>query len=199
MNQLYPIFLKAQQLPILIVGGGYVGHEKLQFILKNSPNARVLLVATTIAPNIRSLLLHRQHQVTLIERPFQLYDLQHKSLVIVATNNPSLNKYIWQAAKSHNILVNVADTPQLCDFYLGAIVTKGNLKVAISTNGKSPTFAKRFRQLLEAALPEEIDDLLLQLHAFRQTLEGDFEAKVTALNQLTAQLVAPSEHAASPH
>lgn len=197
MNQLYPIFLKAQQLPILIVGGGAVGYEKLSFILKNSPRARVILVATHIAPNIHSLLLGRTHQVTLIERPFQLSDLHYKSLVIVATNIPSLNKGIWQAAKAANILVNVADTPQLCDFYLGAIVTKGNLKVAISTNGKSPTFAKRFRQLLEAALPEEIDSLLENLQAFRQTLEGDFEEKVTALNALTADLVTSAERAVS--
>jgi len=118
-----------------------------------------------------------------------LYDLHNKRIVIAATNNPDLNKYIWQAAKTEGILVNVADTPHLCDFYMGSIVTRGNLKVAISTNGQSPTFAKRFRQLLEAALPEEIDDLLTQLRAVRQTLEGDFEAKVKALNALTASLV----------
>lgn len=195
MNQLYPIFLKAQQLPILIVGGGYVGYEKLFFILKNSPRARVIVVATNIAPNIHSLLLGRTHQVTLLERPFRLADLHYKSLVLAATNVPALNKSIWQAAKSANILVNVADTPHLCDFYLGSIVTKGNLKIAISTNGKSPTFAKRFRQLLEAALPEEVDSLLEHLQAFRQTLEGDFEEKVTVLNALTADLVAPAERA----
>ena len=189
MNTLYPIFLKAHQLPILIVGGGEVGHEKLHFLLKNSPQARVIVVATAIGPKLRSLLVGREHQVSLIERPFQLYDLHNKRIVIAATNNPDLNKYIWQAAKTEGLLVNVADTPHLCDFYMGSIVTRGNLKVAISTNGQSPTFAKRFRQLLEAALPEEIDDLLTQLRAVRQTLEGDFEAKVKALNALTASLV----------
>lgn len=190
MNELYPIFLKAHQLPILLVGAGYVGYEKLHFILKNSPQARVIVVAPRISPNVRSLLVGRTHQVTLIQRPFQLYDLHNKRLAIVATNNPDLNKYIWQAAKTEGVLVNVADTPRLCDFYLGSIVTRGNLKVAISTNGKSPTFAKRFRQLLEAALPEEVDALLDQLHAFRETLEGDFDAKVHALNELTASLLA---------
>ena len=175
---------------MLIVGAGHVGYEKLFFILKNSPQARIIMVAPEIRPEIRSLLIGRTHQVTLIKRPFQLYDLHNKRLVIVATNNPDLNKYIWQAAKTEGVLVNVAATPRLCDFYLGSIVTRGNLKVAISTNGKSPTFAKRFRQLLEAALPEEVDELLDQLNAYRQTLEGDFEAKVHALNELTASLLA---------
>ena len=85
--------------------------------------------------------------------------------------------------------MNVADTPDLCDFYLGGIVTKGNLKVAISTNGKSPTAAKRLRQLLEEVLPDELDDLLENLHAYRETLKGDFEYKVKAMNEVTANLV----------
>lgn len=189
MNTLYPVFLKVNQLPILIVGGGYVGYEKISLILKNSPNARIILVATEISSKIRSLLVGRVHQVTLIERPFQLYDLEKKSLVIVATDNRSLNKYIWSAAKTKGIIVNVADTPLLCDFYLGSIVTKGDLKIAISTNGKSPTFAKRLRQLLENILPEEIEGLLDNMYDFRQSLGVDFERKVKILNALTESLL----------
>ena len=71
-------------------------------------------------------------------------------------------------------MVNVADTPDLCDFYMGGIVTKGNLKIAISTNGKSPTVAKRLRQWLEAVLPDEIDDLLETLRRYRKTLKRRF-------------------------
>jgi len=192
MNQLYPIFLKANKLPILIVGGGKVGYEKLSFILKNSPQARIILVATKISKAIRSLLYGREHQVTLIERPFQLLDLERKSLVIVATNNSRLNKYVWSHAKDRDLLVNVADVPHLCDFYLGSIVTKGDLKIAISTNGKSPTFAKRLRQLLEQILPEEIDDLLDNMYDFRQQLGVDFERKVKILNALTESLLEKS-------
>lgn len=189
MNELYPIFLKVNQLSVLIVGGGNVGYEKLSFILKNSPQARVTLVAKEISKNIRSLLFGRMHQVTLIERSFQLYDLEKKSLVIVATNNHSLNKYIWGESKNRGLIVNVADTPLLCDFYLGSIVSKGDLKVAISTNGKSPTFAKRLRQLLENILPDEIEDLLDNIYDFRQTLGVDFQRKVKILNALTESLL----------
>ena len=90
---------------------------------------------------------------------------------------------------AHNILVNVADTPDLCDFYLGSIVTRGDLKVAISTNGKSPTFSKRFRQLLEEILPMDVNDLLQNLNAIRDTLKGDFAYKIKKLNQLEGNII----------
>jgi len=85
--------------------------------------------------------------------------------------------------------VNVADNPPLCDFYIGGIVTKGNLKVAISTNGKSPTLAKRIRQWLEGFLPGETDALLDKLYVYRNSLKGDFEQKIEAMNILTEKLL----------
>ncbi|RMF26076.1 MAG: bifunctional precorrin-2 dehydrogenase/sirohydrochlorin ferrochelatase, partial [Bacteroidetes bacterium] len=145
-NNLYPIFLKLQRLNVLIVGGGSVGLEKLSFLLKSSPDARVTLVAKEIAPAIRNLALHSpEAEVILRQKPFEAADLQGHDLVIAATNDRRLNERVRREAKRQGLLVNVADTPDLCDFYLGAIVTKGHLKVAISTNGQSPTFAKRFR------------------------------------------------------
>ena len=72
---------------------------------------------------------------------------------------------------------------------MGGIVTKGNLKIAISTNGKSPTLAKRMRQWLEGFLPEETDALLDKLYAYRNSLKGDFEQKIAAMNTLTEKLL----------
>ena len=89
--------------------------------------------------------------------------------------------------KRNRGLVNIADTPELCDFFLGGIVTKGDLKLAISTNGKSPTMAKRFRQVLEDIIPEETNQLLEQMHEFRNHLKGDFKYKVDVLNELTKE------------
>ncbi len=86
-------------------------------------------------------------------------------------------------------MVNVADNPPLCDFYMGGIVTKGNLKIAISTNGKSPTLAKRIRQWLEGFLPEETDALLDKLYEYRNSLKGYFEQKIVAMNALTEKLL----------
>ena len=92
-------------------------------------------------------------------------------------------------AKSKQLLVNVADTPELCDFYLGGIVTKGNVKVAISTNGKSPTMAKRLRQFFEEIIPENIDDLVENLNIYRRGIKGNFSQKVSKLNNLTQSFI----------
>ena len=190
-NNLYPIFLKLHRLNVLIVGGGSVGEEKLSFLLKSSsPDARVTIVGKEISPAIRRLALESpEAEVILRQKAFEAADLQGHDLVIAATNDRLLNERVRREAKRQGLLVNVADIPDLCDFYLGAIVTKGHLKVAISTNGQSPTFAKRFRQLLESALPDDIHDLLTNLHKLRARLRGDFAEKVRRLDALTQTLV----------
>lgn len=187
-NTLFPIFLKLHQLQTLIVGGGYVGLEKLQALLKNEPAAKVKIVSIEFLPDLVELAKAHEH-ITLIERAFEEHDLEGIDIAILATNIREVNHEISGLSRARGILTNVADTPDLCDFYLGSTVTKGQLKVGISTNGKSPTFAKRFRELLEDALPEEVDELLASLSEFRNTLKGDFEAKVKALNEHTASLV----------
>ena len=186
-NELYPIFLKVHQLQVLIVGGGNVALEKLTFLLKSSPNAQIELVAPEIREEVRKLAA--KHNVELIEESYHINDLQGKDLVIVATDNPAINIQVYEDCKSRNTLVNVADTPQYCDFYLGGIVTKGHVKIAISTNGKSPTTAKRLRQFFEEVIPEDINQLVENLNKFRKTIKGNFEKKVITLNRLTETLI----------
>jgi len=193
-NPLYPIFLKLHQLNMLIVGAGEVGHEKLSFILKSSPDACITMVAPEVSEKIHhELTKHPDHKVTIIQKKFAPQDIEGHDLIIAATDIKELNQEVQQEAKMQLKLVNVADTPDLCDFYLGSIVTRGNLKVAISTNGKSPTLAKRFRQLLESILPVETNNLLDNLHQIRNQLEVGFSQKVKKLNTLTASLVGDKE------
>ena len=186
-NNLYPVFLKPQNLNFLIVGGGEVGLEKLTFLLKSSPNAKVRLVAKTICDEIHELA--KGKHVELIERAFFETDLFGINVTILATENNATNLAIRKLSKQKNILTNVADTPKYCDFYMGSIVTKGDLKVAISTNGKSPTFAKRFRQFMEEALPDSTPELLDKLKEIRDSLKGDFAYKVEELNKVTETLL----------
>ena len=188
MNHLYPIFLKVHELNVLLVGGGFVATEKLEFLLKSSPLAQVTVVSRDFRPEFLEV-ASKAENVTLIQDLYHEKYLGGKHIVIGATDNKAVNRQIRDEAKERFLLVNIADTPELCDFYLGGIVTKGNLKIAISTNGKSPTTAKRLRQLLEEVLPEEIDDLLENLNAYRATLKGDFEYKVKAMNEITEGLV----------
>ena len=186
-NNLYPIFIKMHSINTLIVGGGYVALEKLTFLLKSSPNAKVTMVANFFRPDV--ITLAKQFDVKLVKMSYHDSFLLDQDLVIAATDKPEVNQQIYNDAKANHILVNVADTPELCDFYLGGIVTKGHVKVAISTNGKSPTTAKRLRQFFEDVIPENIDDLVQNLNRFRKTIKGDFEHKVQTLNNVTKTLI----------
>ncbi len=188
-NRLFPVFLKLEALNLLLVGGGYVGMEKLGAILRNAPAANITLVATTISDAIKALAA-KHPTVTLTERPFTERDLEHRDLVIVAVNDRSIGQYIRVMAREKKLLINVADTPDLCDFYLGSIVQKGNLKIAISTNGKSPTLAKRMREQLTELIPDEMEQVLENLHTIREDLKGDFTEKVKQLDDLTKVLAA---------
>lgn len=191
-NHLFPVFLKLHELHTLIVGGGFVGEEKATAVLRNSPEARVTLIAPEIRPEIQALTAQHPY-LTLILKPFDEADLDGKDLVIAATNDKAVNSYIKQVAKARKILANVADTPQECDFYLSSIVQKGNLKIAISTNGKSPTVAKRVKEVLNETFPAEMDSLLQNVERIRNTLKGDFAEKVKQLNAVTASLAPEAE------
>ena len=161
-------------------------------MLGNSPEAKITLVAPEIRDEIREIAALKPH-VVLIPRTFEDFDLDYKDLVIVATNDREENKRIKRVARARHLLCNVADTPDECDFYLSSIVKKGNLKVAISTNGMSPTLAKRLREVLTEALPDDLETAMEQLKAVRDQLRGDFEYKVQELNRITEVLVAKKE------
>lgn len=188
-NTLYPVFMKMNRLRLLIVGAGEVGKEKLHFLLKSSPDAQITVMAPDIAPEIMDLFQNTEYHISLIKTPFDPSVVKQFDLIIAATNIASLNKEVYDAAKAHGKIINVADTPDLCDFYMGSIVTRGDLKVAISTNGKSPTFAKRFRQWLESNLPEETEELLPNLKKIRDQLKTSFAEKVSYLNEVTKSLI----------
>ncbi|MTI31364.1 precorrin-2 dehydrogenase/sirohydrochlorin ferrochelatase family protein [Xanthovirga aplysinae] len=187
-NSLFPIFLKIDQIRTLLVGGGNVGLEKLEALLKNDPHAKVKIVALETKKEVKEL-AKMNPNIQLFNRAFQQEDLEEIDLVILATANMPLNHEIRNLARERRLLINVADKPELCDFYLGSTVKKGNLKVGISTNGQSPTFAKRFREMLETSLSDDIDDLLGNLKNLRDSLRGDFNFKVQRLNQITRDLV----------
>jgi len=191
-NNLFPVFLKLEALQTLIVGGGHVGLEKLNALLKSSPAAKITLIARHIQPDIKELAASFAN-VILVERNFRLWDLWDKDLVILATNDRKLHESIRGFSRSRNLLINVADTPDLCDFYLGSVVTKGNIKLGISTNGKSPTIAKRMREYLEEAIPDATNDLLDNMQRIRDQIKGDFDQKVKTLNEVTGSWLKDNE------
>lgn len=183
MNTLFPIFVKLDLQQILLVGGGYVALEKLTAIYDNCPETRITLVAPEIRVEIREMAT--TSAILLHETVFDPTFLEGKNLVFVATNDKPLNLEISRLCREKGILVNVADTPPACDFYLSSVVRKGDLKIGISTNGKSPTLAKRIKELLTVVLPDSIQETLDNLVVIRETLRGDFESKVQQLNEIT--------------
>lgn len=191
-NPLFPVFLKLEQLTVLLVGAGPVGLEKLQAIQGNAPMSRIKIVATVVSPAVRNYAAHHPN-MTVEERPFSPEDLEDAQVVFIAIPDHEESARIRNLAKSRNLLVNAADKPELCDFYLGSIVQKGSLKLAISTNGKSPTAAKRLRETLQESIPDEMEEVLNNLQEIRKTLKGDFSQKVHTLNELTRGLVHTKE------
>lgn len=191
-NTLFPVFLKLHNLHTVLIGAGNVGLEKLNAVLNNSPQAKVTVIAQAFLPEVHELIAQHPN-VSAQQKAFIDTDLDNADLVIAATGNAELNDYIRQSARDRKLLVNIADKPALCDFYLASIVQKGDLKIAISTNGKSPTVAKRLKEVLNEGIPDEIDTTLQQVNQIRETLNGDFKDKVHQLNKLTAVLVEPKK------
>lgn len=184
-NTLFPIFLKTETARFLIVGGGNVGLEKTLTLLKQNPDVTITIVSPELHPELSTVIALNKN-VEVILREFEPQDVNLADFVIIATANTALNTGIREVAKAKGLLVNAADQPALCDFYLGSIVNKGHLKIAFSTNGKSPVLARRLREYFEHVIPDEVDTEIDRLHQLRNAHTGDFKAKLKTLNSLTA-------------
>jgi siroheme synthase-like protein len=186
-NKLFPVFLKLENFRVLVIGGGKIGLEKVNAILSNSPATQIKLVAKNIGEDLK-LKATEHENLLLAEKVFETSDLENTDLVIVAVNDHALSLHIRELATQRGILANVADTPEQCDFYLGSIVQKGDIKIAISTNGKSPVLARRLREVFDESFPHSINESVESLNAIRKQLSGDFTEKVNQLNEITSVL-----------
>jgi len=187
-NNLFPIFLKLEDLRLLIVGAGEVGLEKLNTVLTNSPNTRIRIVANYFKPEVEELSFQYPN-VQLIYADYKPVFLDQCDLVISAVNDIELAEKIRYDAKQKGKLINAADKPALCDFYLGSVITKGDIKIAISTNGKSPTLARRLKEFFKEVLPDEIETALSNLHTIRNNITTGLKDRIKKLNEITASLI----------
>ncbi|MCU7695169.1 TSUP family transporter [Haoranjiania flava] len=185
-NHLFPVFLKLENLRVLLIGGGNVGVEKLSAIMKNAPLTKVTVIAKEIDDRI--LQMQRRYSIEIIQKEYEYTDLEGYNIVFAAVNDLQLSAQLAQDCRQQRLLVNVADKPDMCDFYLSSVAAKGSLKIAVSTNGKSPTFAKRLKAILEDAIPDETECALDNLEAIRNKIHGNFTEKVHTLHQATSSL-----------
>lgn len=152
----YPICLDLQNRPVLIVGGGIIAEGKALQILE--ANANLHLVSPTLTETLRQKV--GQGIISYRLGEFTATDLDGKVLIISATNVQAVNEAVAQAAKARGVLCNVVDQPALCDFITPTLVTRGDLQIAISSSGKSPTVALRVKREISELIGEEYQTLL---------------------------------------
>lgn len=158
--QYFPIFLDLKTHPCLVIGGGPVAERKVEALLK--VQGQVTVISPTLTANLRSWAV--EGKLTIHERPYRPGDLRGFSLVFAATDDEALHEQIAAEARKTGAFLNVVDRPALCSFIVPAVVSQGDLTLAISTGGASPALAKKIRRTLEQSFGPEYD-LALQLLA----------------------------------
>lgn len=161
----YPVCLDIRNRDCLVVGGGAVALRKVKTLL--ACGASVTVVSPAFSSELAGI---RDEALTLIRRPYESSDVAGRFLVIGATDDEAENRKISRDAEANNVLCNIADLPDACNFILPAIVKRGDLLLAISTCGNSPAFAKHLRQRLEKDFGEEYTEFLRLMGALRKRL-----------------------------
>jgi precorrin-2 dehydrogenase/sirohydrochlorin ferrochelatase len=168
----YPVNLDIKGRQCLVVGGGAVASRKAKTLM--DCEAIVSVVSPEFSEALKNL--EQTSGITLIQRPYQTSDLNDKFLVIGATNDEKLNRRINADAEQRNMLCNIADVPDICNFILPAIIRRGDLCLAISTSGKSPAFAKKLRKDLEKTFGDEYSLFLTLMGEIRKKLLAEEHA-----------------------
>src|SRR5215468_26134 len=165
---LFPMFVKLYGRQVVVVGGGEIAAGKIDGLLQ--AGASVRLIAPQVHLSLVSLI--RTRKVEWLPREFAAGDLEGAALAIAATSTPGVNASVFREAESRGIFCNAVDDIENCHFYYGSVVQRGDLQIAISTNGKSPALAQRLRQELEQQFGPEYEAWLEWLGAARELLRA---------------------------
>ena len=170
MNNLYPVFLKLEHRRVLVVGGGKVALQKISGLL--DAGADTTVVAPVLAEAITSMAASGKLRV--FNRDYHGDEVHGYFLVIAATDDRSVQKRVFEDARKWNVPVNIVDEPEMCDFYLGAVFQEGELKIAVSTNGKSPTLGKIIRDKIREEYSKSYPDVLDRLGKIREDVRSAY-------------------------
>ncbi|RKY85473.1 bifunctional precorrin-2 dehydrogenase/sirohydrochlorin ferrochelatase [candidate division KSB1 bacterium] len=189
MNVLYPIFLKLKDKPVIVVGGGKVAYRKVKSLL--NAGAKITVVSPELDQDLRDLV--EGDKITYLQREYQAGDLKNACLVIAATGDQRVNRQIWQEAERKNLLVNVVDDPEQCNFYVPAVYRNGDLSIAISTQGKAPLLAKFIRQYLEKILDngfaQVVELVARRREQLKRELPHDADRRQLLLKEFTDKMI----------
>ena len=186
MTNLFPMFLKLEGRQCLVVGAGKVGEPKIGGLLDTG--ARVRVIALDASPAVREWA--RAGKLDLELRAFSTGDLDGTFLAVVATNSRSLNEQIYYEAQRRGVLCNVVDVPDLCDFFYPAVMRRGDLQIAVSTAGQSPSLAQKIRQQLEKQFGPGYAAWVAELGETRRLIlasDLDKERKLDLLHSLASR------------
>jgi uroporphyrin-III C-methyltransferase/precorrin-2 dehydrogenase/sirohydrochlorin ferrochelatase len=187
---LYPLFLKLEGEPVVVIGGGRMALEKARDLV--GAGARVTVVAPTVDDAVKAMAREGSNPLRVVERAFEDADVEGARVVIAATDDTAVNRRVFDRAKAAGALVNVVDVPELCTFYTGGIVRRGPLTVVIGTHGASPSLARRVRLMLEAQLPHALAPLARVLGEMRPRLLARypvFRARAALLDAFVARTI----------
>jgi precorrin-2 dehydrogenase/sirohydrochlorin ferrochelatase len=162
----YPIFLELGDRRVVLVGGGAVAVRKAESLLE--AGARLVVVA--YKPSDAILDLCTRHGAELIRAKYSKQYIAQAVLVIAATDNPEVNKQVYKDCQELEILCNVVDQPRLCDFFVPAVVKRGDLQIAIGTGGYAPAYAGHLRKKLETLFTEEHGQFLAEIERARREI-----------------------------
>lgn len=168
-HHLFPIYISLYNKSCLIVGGGLVAERKVSNLLDYGAN--VLVVSPQVTPVINDYA--EKGLITLIKRTFKPDDLEDMFLVFIATDNSDTNQFIADLCRDKKILVNAVDDPPNCDFFVPAVVRRGSLAVAISTEGKSPMLARHLRMELEDYFIDVYEEYVDLLGEYREVIKNN--------------------------
>ncbi len=185
---LFPAFLKLAKRACLVVGAGRVAEDKIESLLLAGADVRV--VAPKATARIRALV--RAKRIALDARPFRPSDLNHAFLVIAATSSPALHARIFAEARRRGILCNVVDDPEHCDFYYGAVVRRGPLQIAISTEGHSPALAQRLKKEIARQFGPQYESWLDEIGSRRKQLFAEKKISPARRKALLHELASKS-------
>ena len=181
----YPIALvNLDGARCVVVGGGRIAARKVAAL--REAGARPVVISPMLCESLRPLA--QKGEIEVIERAYRSGDLKGTRLVIAATNDPATNKAVWREAKSLGCLVNVVDDPAHCNFYVPAVVRRGELTISISTGGNSPALARRLREALEERFDAGYEPYLLLLGELRPLVQGRISQSVRRKALWTALL-----------
>lgn len=183
MPEYYPIYLDIRDKKCVVVGGGDVAYRKAMTL--KQAGAQVVIISPRVSEDFL-----KEEGLTILQQEYEDRCLEGATLVIAATSEEDVNRRVWQEAGRHGLLVNVVDQPELCNFIVPSVISRGGLQISISTGGASPALARRTREELEGLFGPEYGDftrLLSKLRPQVRTSIPDEAERRKMMEQLSSQ------------